>query len=120
MASRSSHAHGNAILVRLHSRKNQRSEPELLAPAKPTPYECKALSDIDDQHGLRFQIPNLHFYRNSKGMQGRDPVKVIKEATAKTLVYYYPFAGRLREGPNDKLIVECTGEGILFIEPVQM
>ncbi|KAG6737293.1 hypothetical protein POTOM_058807 [Populus tomentosa] len=49
-------------------------------------------------------------------MQRRDPVEVIKEALAKTLVFYFPFAGRLREGPKRKLFVECTGEGILFIE----
>jgi hypothetical protein len=49
-------------------------------------------------------------------MQGKDPVKVIKEAIAQALVYYYPFAGRIRQGPDNKLIVDCTGEGVLFIE----
>uniref|UniRef100_A0A7N2MIP7 Uncharacterized protein n=1 Tax=Quercus lobata TaxID=97700 RepID=A0A7N2MIP7_QUELO len=43
-------------------------------------------------------------------MQGRDPVRVIREALAKTL------AGRIREGPGRKLVVECTGESIMFIE----
>ncbi|KAL3573961.1 hypothetical protein D5086_024574 [Populus alba] len=97
--------------------KVHRREPELIKPAKPTPHEFKLLSDIDDQEGLRFHIPLILFYRHNPSMQGnKDPVKVIREAIAKTLVFYYPFAGRLREGHNRKLMVECTGEGILFIE----
>ncbi|KAF9625477.1 hypothetical protein IFM89_023393 [Coptis chinensis] len=96
--------------------KVQRAEPELIRPSKPTPHEFKYLSDIDDQESLRFQIPVIQFYKKNEGMEGQDPVKVIREAIAKTLVYYYPFAGRLREGPNRKLVVECTGEGVMFIE----
>jgi hypothetical protein len=94
----------------------RRCKPELVAPAKPTPHEFKQLSDIDDQEGLRFQIPVINFYKYDPSMQGRDPVKVIREALAQTLVFYYPFAGRLREGPGRKLLVECTGEGMMFIE----
>ncbi|XVE90363.1 hypothetical protein DITRI_Ditri20bG0071600 [Diplodiscus trichospermus] len=93
-----------------------RHEPELVAPAKPTPNECKQLSDIDDQEGHRFRIRGLHFYRCSPSMQGKDPARVIREALAATLVFYYPLAGRLREGPNRKLMVDCTGEGVLFVE----
>ncbi|KAJ4824090.1 hypothetical protein Tsubulata_016441 [Turnera subulata] len=96
--------------------KVHRREPELIPPAKPTPHELKPLSDIDDQDGLRSQVPGVRFYRSNPSMQGKDPVKLMREAIAKTLVWYYPLAGRLREGPNRKLIVECTGEGILFIE----
>ncbi|XVF42797.1 hypothetical protein PTKIN_Ptkin01aG0393900 [Pterospermum kingtungense] len=96
--------------------KVHRHEPELVPPAKPTPYEYKLLSDIDDQEGLRFQIPVIQFYRYNPSMQGKDPARVIREALAQALVFYYPFAGRLREGPRRKLMVDCTGEGVMFIE----
>ncbi|EXC20590.1 Benzyl alcohol O-benzoyltransferase [Morus notabilis] len=96
----------------------KRSQPELVAPAKDTPRELKLLSDIDDQDSLRFLIPVIQFYEYEPSMQGKDPAKVIKEALAKTLVFYYPFAGRLRElaGAGRKLAVDCTAEGVLFVE----
>ncbi|KAH9790128.1 Hydroxycinnamoyltransferase13 [Citrus sinensis] len=95
-----------------------RKAPELIVPERPTPREVKQISDIDDQESLRFQIPLLFFYKNdpSPSMQGRDPVKVIREAISKALVFYYPLAGRLKEGYNRKLVVECNAEGVLFIE----
>ncbi|TXG66277.1 hypothetical protein EZV62_007552 [Acer yangbiense] len=94
----------------------RRCDPELIVPAKPTPRELKPLSDIDDQDGLRFQIPVIQFYKYEPSMKGRDPVKMIRQGIAETLVFYYPFAGRLREGPDRKLMVDCTGEGVVFIE----
>ncbi|KAJ0624479.1 putative benzyl alcohol O-benzoyltransferase [Helianthus annuus] len=94
----------------------RRGAPELIAPAKLTPRELKPLSDIDDQEGLRFQIPVIQFYRNDPKMKNKNPASVIREALARVLVFYYPFAGRLKEGPARKLMVDCTGEGVLFIE----
>ncbi|KAK1307128.1 Benzyl alcohol O-benzoyltransferase [Acorus calamus] len=94
----------------------RRKEPVLVVPVEPTPREVKPLSDIDDQEGLRFHIPVIQFYRRNPSVIGRDPVRVIREALARALVFYYPFAGRLREGTRKKLSVDCTGEGALFIE----
>ncbi|PSS01277.1 Methanol O-anthraniloyltransferase [Actinidia chinensis var. chinensis] len=94
----------------------RRKEPTLVLPSKPTPRELKQLSDIDDQEGLRFQVPVIMFYKRKLSMEGEDPVKVIREALAEALAFYYPFAGRLIEGPNRKLMVDCTSEGVLFIE----
>nr|GMD74310.1 methanol O-anthraniloyltransferase-like [Ipomoea batatas] len=92
------------------------SQPELVAPKTPTPKEKKALSDLDDQASLRYQMPGLWFYENKESMVGHDPASVIKEGLAKALVFYYPLAGRLFEGPNKKLIVDCNGEGVLFLK----
>ncbi|KAM0892386.1 hypothetical protein ACQ4PT_025784 [Festuca glaucescens] len=94
----------------------RRKAPELVAPAGSTPRELKRLSDIDDQDGLRFHIPVIQFYRRNAFMSGRDPAAVVRDAVARALVHYYPFAGRLRELEGRKLAVDCTGEGVLFIE----
>ncbi|XP_028758767.1 benzyl alcohol O-benzoyltransferase-like [Neltuma alba] len=94
----------------------RRRQPELVAPAKATPHEVKLLSDIDDQGSLRFHVPVIQFYRGDPSMRGRDPVEVIRKALAETLVFYYPFAGRLREGPNRKIMMDCNGDGVVFIE----
>ncbi|PWA85549.1 benzyl alcohol O-benzoyltransferase [Artemisia annua] len=96
--------------------KLRRLAPELIVPAKPTPRELKPLSDNDDQGSLRFHIPLVHLYHENPKMRTKNPASVIREALAKVLVFYYPLAGRLKEGPTRKLMVDCTGEGVLFIE----
>ncbi|KAM7280804.1 hypothetical protein ACFE04_007938 [Oxalis oulophora] len=95
-----------------------RREPELIRPATPTPSNLHPLSDIDDQECLRFHFPIINFYRHNPEMLARkvDPVNVIRNALAQALVFYYPFAGRLIEGANRKLSVDCNSEGVLFIE----
>ncbi|KAK9137613.1 hypothetical protein Sjap_008207 [Stephania japonica] len=62
-------------------------------------------------NGLRV----IQVFPNNNGVQ-EGPVRVIRKAIAKALVFYYPLAGTVREGPCRKLSVECTGEGLLFIE----
>lgn len=96
-----------------------RHPPLMVAPDRPTPRQSLYLSNVDDQLGLRYQMPKLLFYRNrndSCKKNVKDPVRIIKEALAKVLVHYHPFAGRLRDADNGKLTVDCTGEGILFVE----
>lgn len=88
----------------------------LVAPSLPTPKEFLYLSNLDDQAGLRFHIPVVQFYRFDPSKKGEDPARVIREGLAKALVFYYPFAGRLRDASAGKLVVDCTGEGVLFVE----
>ncbi|KAJ8439374.1 hypothetical protein Cgig2_021788 [Carnegiea gigantea] len=99
--------HPNPIRQSPLAFKVRRAAPALIPPVAPTPTEFKELSDVDDQEGLRGN--------ESRGWN-QDPAKVIREAVGKALVPYYPFAGRLREKAGRKLVVECNGEGVLFIE----
>ncbi|MED6124151.1 hypothetical protein PIB30_056368 [Stylosanthes scabra] len=94
----------------------RRNRAELVKPAGSTPHELKLLSDIDDQQGLRIYYSLVEFFPYQNSMAGKDPVHVIKEALSKALVLYYPLAERLKEAPKGKLMVDCTGEGVLFIE----
>ena len=93
-----------------------RKTPELLCPAETTPHEFKHLSDIDDQTFLRMYVTTMNFYKKNPSMEGKDPVKIIREAIAKALVFYYTLAGRLRERTGRKLMVECNGQGVVFVE----
>ena len=79
-----------------------RQPPLIVAPDRPTPRQSLYLSNIDDQAGLRYQIPWVLFYcsDSSKKKNEQDPVKVVKEALAKVLVHFYPLAGRLRDADN--------------------
>ncbi|CAA6659239.1 unnamed protein product [Spirodela intermedia] len=96
----------------------RRREAVLVAPAEPTPHEFKELADVDFQGTTRLQISGIWFYRGNMGMDvGADPARVIKEALSKALVFYYPFAGRIRGGVDGRRpVVECTGEGVLLAE----
>ncbi|XP_006657816.2 benzyl alcohol O-benzoyltransferase-like [Oryza brachyantha] len=95
-----------------------RSAPELVAPSRATPRELRPLSDIDSQDGLRFYRSGLHFFRGGgAGAGAADPAEVVRRGLADALVHYYPVAGRIREvQPERKLVVECTGDGVVFVE----
>ncbi|KAF0892996.1 hypothetical protein E2562_021298 [Oryza meyeriana var. granulata] len=100
----------------------RRGDPEFIAPAEPTPRGLRRLSDIDDQGSFRFYRSVIYFYE-SGGRGGPtstrgvvDPARVIRDALAAALVHYYPIAGRIRELPDRKLVVDCTSEGVSFVE----
>uniref|UniRef100_A0A0E0D474 Uncharacterized protein n=1 Tax=Oryza meridionalis TaxID=40149 RepID=A0A0E0D474_9ORYZ len=95
-----------------------RGKPELVAPARATPNERKHLSDIDNQHSLRFYAIAVEFFQlhTFDGYKPHDPAKVIRSTLTETLVHYYPIAGRLRELPQGKRVVDCTAKGVVFVE----
>jgi hypothetical protein len=94
----------------------RRRDPELIGPASETPRETKSMSDLDSMDVMRSQASTALFYRGGEGVDGTDPAGVIRRALGEALVHYYPLAGRLREIEGRKLVVDCTGEGVLFVE----
>ncbi|KAL3573024.1 hypothetical protein D5086_026928 [Populus alba] len=59
----------------------------------------------------------VYLYKAKKGGGGLNTLSdIFKQSMAKILVHYYPLAGRLRLGSDGKYNVECTNEGVLFVE----
>ncbi|CAM0943002.1 unnamed protein product [Alopecurus aequalis] len=98
--------HRAATMVTFTAR---RSKPQVVIPARPTPGETKPLSEMDD---CTYPGP-LTRARHEPAV---DPAKAITAALAEALVYYYPLAGRLREMPGGRLAVDCTAQGVVFVE----
>ncbi|OVA08736.1 Transferase [Macleaya cordata] len=89
-----------------------RNQPILICPSSPTPRHSLYLSNLDDQKFLRFSIKYLYLYKKSVCIDD------LKSSLSKVLVHYYPLAGRLRisEETEEKLEVDCNGEGALLAE----
>ncbi|PIA51693.1 hypothetical protein AQUCO_01100513v1 [Aquilegia coerulea] len=88
-----------------------RSSGVMVQPSEPTPSGTLELSVIDKSPSTGVSISVLFVFKH-----GHEPAKVIKEALSKALVPYYPIAGRLKESSHGDLQVDCTAEGIWFIE----
>ncbi|XP_073008204.1 acyl transferase 5-like [Typha latifolia] len=83
----------------------------LIPPSTPTPSSTLPLSSIDKTAAVRVTVDFIQVFRH-----GEEPKTAIKEAFAKALVYYYPVAGRIVESHPGEPEIECSGEGIWFVE----
>ncbi|KAF2302681.1 hypothetical protein GH714_000740 [Hevea brasiliensis] len=89
------------------------NEPTLVPPAEKTEKGLYFLSDLDQN--IAVIVRTIYCFKSDvKGNE--DAVEVIKDALSKVLVHYYPLAGRLTISSEGKLIVDCTGEGAVFVE----
>ncbi|WVZ07577.1 hypothetical protein V8G54_020923 [Vigna mungo] len=83
----------------------------LVKPEKETPLTTLDLSVIDRLPVLRCNAQTLHVFKH-----GPQATRVIKEALSKALVPYYPLAGRLKESQIGCLQIECSGDGVWYVE----
>ncbi|XP_027337491.1 spermidine coumaroyl-CoA acyltransferase-like [Abrus precatorius] len=96
-------------------------EAVLIKPSKPTPSSILSLSTIDNIPDLNRLCQTIHVYRSTihdfpNGQLLQDPTHVIKEALSKALLYYYPLAGRLVKHTDGKLRLNCSEDGVPFLE----
>ncbi|XVF08657.1 hypothetical protein REPUB_Repub07fG0021500 [Reevesia pubescens] len=90
-----------------------RREPTWVPPAEETEKGLYYLSNLDQN--IAVIVRTIYFFKSEfKGNE--DAVEVIKNGLSKILVYNYPLAGRLTISSEGKLIVDCTGEGAVFVE----
>ncbi|XP_073121182.1 omega-hydroxypalmitate O-feruloyl transferase-like [Henckelia pumila] len=92
----------------------QRGDPTLVPPADDqTAKGLYFLSNLDQN--IAIIVRTIYCYKSGK--KGNENVgEVIKDALSKILVHYYPLAGRLAISSETKLVVDCTGEGAVFVE----
>lgn len=88
------------------------NQPSLICPSSSTPKHSLYLSNLDDQKFLRFSIKYLYLFKKSISLD------ILKYSLSKVLVHYYPLAGRLRASTevDQKLEIDCNGEGAVFAE----
>ncbi|MCL7039939.1 hypothetical protein MKW94_022439 [Papaver nudicaule] len=88
-------------------------DPILVPPAEETPKGIYFLSNIDRGADM---IQTIHCFSKTFDAKFSGAAQALKDGLAKVLVYYYPFAGRLTLNEKNKLAIDCTGEGALFVE----
>ncbi|XP_047320937.1 spermidine coumaroyl-CoA acyltransferase-like [Impatiens glandulifera] len=102
-----------------------RKEPLLVKPSEPIPcHDDLSLSTIDNRYILENFTHTLYVYRPiaiaPPNGNCPDPVSVLRQGLARTLVFYYPLAGKImRYDPDRSLRITFNTEediGVPFLE----
>ncbi|AQK96581.1 Acyl transferase 9 [Zea mays] len=95
-----------------------KSAPELVAPVGPTPGGTLPLSSIDKTAAVRVSVDFIQVFPPAVGAGGDKDAAVaaMRDGFAKALVPYYPVAGRIADASPGEPVVECTGQGVWFVE----
>ncbi|GMN57471.1 hypothetical protein TIFTF001_026582 [Ficus carica] len=91
----------------------KRSEPTLVGLAEETEKGPYYLSNLDQN--IAVIVRTIYCFK-SEDKGNEEAGEVIRNALEKVLVHFYPLAGRLGISSEGKLIVNCNGEGAVFVE----
>ncbi|XP_078443605.1 HXXXD-type acyl-transferase family protein [Wolffia australiana] len=86
----------------------------MVRPAKPTPDRRLWNANVD-LVVPRFHTPSVYFYSPDASPAFFD-FATLEKALAEALVTFYPMAGRLSLDDDGRVEINCTGEGVLFVE----
>ncbi|XP_076933875.1 shikimate O-hydroxycinnamoyltransferase-like [Bidens hawaiensis] len=89
-------------------------ESTIVKPEKTTPTTNLWLSSLD-LTSYRYHTLTVYLYRPNDAHNFFDS-KVMKDSLSRVLVPFYPMAGRLKQGEDGRLQVNCQGQGALFLE----
>ncbi|GAV79179.1 Transferase domain-containing protein [Cephalotus follicularis] len=94
----------------------KRMEPIMIQPETNPHTKLYFLSNLDQV--ITIMMETVYVFKPDGNRSTQTTCEIIKQALKKVLVHYIPLAGRLRRDSNGKLIVECTNEGVPFVEAV--
>lgn len=99
---------GETLLLRVH-----KNDPTLVRPVSETKNGLYYLSNLDQN--IAVTVQTIYCFK-SEDKNNEQVFDILRESLSKVLVDFYPLAGRLTISDEGKLIVDCTGEGAVFIE----
>ncbi|KAI3991879.1 hypothetical protein MKX01_012824 [Papaver californicum] len=96
-------------------------ESSVVKPSEETPKVSIWTSNID--RIFTKHVQTVYFFKRPTLAEGFSACSgdffnstVLKDGLSKALVTYYPIAGRLKRNESGRFEIDCTGEGVIFIE----
>lgn len=90
-------------------------ETSMVKPAAETPRRRLWNSNLD-LVVPRFHTPSVYFYRRPEvESEGFFDAEKLKDALARTLVPFYPMAGRLARDEDGRVEIDCNADGVLLV-----
>ncbi|KAK1411008.1 hypothetical protein QVD17_37551 [Tagetes erecta] len=88
-------------------------ETTMVKPAEETTM-IKLWNSILDLSASNNYTKTVYFYR-ANGAPNFFDTKILKEALSRALVPFYPIGGRFKEGEDGRVVIDCQGQGVLFL-----